>query len=57
MNVHRVLTDILGKTIKPNFEVIDAQIIMFRNEITSGVYILQVIENNKIIEKLKLIVQ
>jgi hypothetical protein len=57
MNVHRVLTDILGKTIKPNFEVIDAQIIMYRNEITSGVYIIQVIENNKIIEKLKLIVQ
>jgi hypothetical protein len=57
MNGHRVLTATLGKTIKPNFEVIDAQIIMFRNEITSGVYILQVIENNKIIEKLKLIVQ
>jgi hypothetical protein len=57
MNVHRVLTATLGKTIKPNFEVIDAQIIMYRNEITSGVYIIQVIENNKIIEKLKLIVQ
>ncbi len=52
-----LLTDILGKTIKPNFEVIDSQIVMFRNEITSGVYIIQVIENNKIIEKIKLIVQ